>query len=257
MSRPMPPDAPRPTERDLPAYEQTYRESAFEVVQAAFRKRVLLNLLERERPARVLEIGCGLDTLANHWTGAERFVVVEPSPGFAAQARLAAADRADVEVIEATLEDAAGRLDGGFDVILLSALLTELPDCGPLLAAARALCGPETIVHANVANARSFHRLLALEMGLIDDVTKLSDLQLRLQQHRVFTQDGLRRLMEANGFGVFEAGDYFVKPFTHAQMQAMADQGVLTDEMLEGLWGMAKHMPGLGSEIFVNARRAD
>ena len=30
----------------------------------------------------------------------------------------------------------------------------------------------------------------------------------------------------------------------------------MTEAMLDGLWGLEKHMPGLGSEIFVNLRQA-
>jgi SAM-dependent methyltransferase len=242
--------------RDIADYERAYGESGFEVVQAAYRKRMLVELLERLRPARILEVGCGLDTLAAHWLGAERFTIVEPGAQFAAAARGQTAGRADVTILEATLEAALPHLSGGFDLILLSGLLHEVSDCGPILDAARTLCGAETVVHANVPNARSFHRLLALEMGLIEDVTEHSDLQKRLQQHRTFTQESLAALVAEHGFAPFETGSYFVKPFTHGQMQRLGAEGFLTPEMLDGLWGLTKHMPGLGSEIFVNMRRA-
>lgn len=242
--------------RDIADYERAYRDSGFEVVQAAFRKRMLLELLERLRPRRILEVGCGFDTLAAHWTGAERFTVVEPGAQFSARARAQTVGRADVRVIEATLEGALPELTGGFDLILLSGLLHEVADCGAILDAARALTGPETVVHANVPNARSVHRLLAMEMGLIGDVAETSDLQRALQQHRIFTLESLAELAAAHGFAAFEQGSYFIKPFTHAQMLRLQAEGLMTDAMLDGLWGLEKHMPGLGSEIFVNLRRA-
>lgn len=251
----MSPDA-RDDDRDIADYERAYRESGFEVTQALFRKRMLLELLQRLRPAKILEIGCGLDSLANHWTHTERFVIVEPGAGFAAEARRRCAGRTDVTVVEDTLEGSAGQMSQDFDLILVSGLLHEILDCGPLLDAIRTLCGPQTVVHANVPNARSFHRLLALEMGLIERLTETSDLQRALQQHRVFTLETLGALVEAHGFSVFEQGSYFVKPFTHAQMQRLQDEGFLTPAMLDGLWGMARHMPDLGSEIFVNLRTA-
>lgn len=245
--------APPPTGRDLAAYEAAYRASSFEPVQAAYRKRLLLELLERLSPRSVLEVGCGLDSLANHWRKSDRFVVVEPGAGFASEARRATAGRPDVQIVEEPLETAAG-IEGGFDLVLISGLLMEIADCGPLLDAARRLCAPGGCVHVNVPNARSFHRLLALEMGLIQDVQALSPLQVDLQQHHVFTLDSLSALVEAHGFEVRERGSYFVKPFTHAQMQALRASGFLTDAILDGLWGMARHMPELGSEIFVNLR---
>ena len=246
-----------PTPRDLADYERVYGAHAFEAVQAAFRKRMLLDLLARLQPACVLEIGCGLDTLANHWTEAERFVVVEPGAAFAAQARAATVGRRDVAVLEGLLETVGSSLRAGdYDLILISGLLHELVDCGPLLGAVRSLCDVGTVVHVNVPNAHSFHRLLALEMGLIEDVTAMSGTQKGLQQHRTFTRETLIALVEAHGFLAYETGSYFVKPFTHGQMLDLQTQGFLTPRMLEGLWGMAKHLPDQGSEIYVNLKLA-
>jgi hypothetical protein len=245
------------SERDLAAYEQAYRASGFEVVQAAQRKRLLLELLERLQPRTVVEVGCGLDTLANHWRGADRFIIVEPAAAFAAEARRLTIGRSDVTVVEQTLEAAVGQLPTDLDLILLSALLHEVPDASALLRAARELCAAHTLVHVNVPNARSLHRMLAVEMGLIQDVTEISDLQAKLQQHRTFTMDTLSAALADAGFDVIDQGSYFVKPFAHAQMQALRATGILTDQMIDGLWGLARRLPDMGSEIYVNARRAD
>jgi hypothetical protein len=238
------------------SYEQAYGAHAFEVVQAGFRKRMLLELIGRLQPDSVLEVGCGLDSFANHWTASRRFDVVEPREGFAAEARRTLGNRAEVTLFEGVLEQVARELSADYDLILLSGLLNEIADCGPLLRAVRDLCGNRTVVHANVPNARSVHRLLAFEMGLIGAPTEMSDMQKVFQQPWIFTQEALADLVQANGFDVFEQGSYFIKPFTHGQMQRLQAEGFLTDEMLEGLWGLERHMPGLGSEIFVNMRRA-
>lgn len=243
--------------RDFGAYERDYADHHFEVVQARLRKRMLLELLDREQPRAILEVGCGSDTIANHWTSADLFTVVEPGAGFAAKARDDLAGRVGADVVECLLEDAVEALSGrSFDLILLSGLLPEVPDCGGLLRTTRSLCGPHTVVHVNVANAHSVHRLLGLEMGAIGDIHELSATQQKLQQYRTFSLESLKALMAAEGFDAFDSGGYFVKPFTHGQMQWLQDAGFLTDAMLEGLWGLAKHMPEHGSEIFVNARKS-
>lgn len=241
--------------RDLARYEAAYLGSRFEAVQARYRKLMLVELLRRVQPLRVLEVGCGADTLAAHWSGAETFVIVEPGQGFAAGARAQTAGQAGVRVVEAGLEDAAEQLRGqAFDLVLLSGLLHEVSDVQGLLATTLGLCGPETLVHVNVPNARSLHRLLALEMGLIRDLTETSALQKALQQPRIFTAESLDQCVTEAGFQVVEQGSYFIKPFTHAQMQSLIDSGFLTQPMLDGLFGLARHLPGAGSEIFLNAR---
>lgn len=238
--------------RDLADYEREYAASSFETVQARYRKRLVLELMDRLRPRRVLEVGCGMDTLANHWTAAERFVILEPAANFAQKARQETRGRSDVEVVEAYVEDA--RLGEQFDLILLSGLLCEVPDPELPLRAVRPYCGPDSTVHVNVANSRSFHRVLALEMGLIASLTELSPLQRKLQQFRTFTQEELRDLASSNGYRIETSGGYFVKPFTHGQMQQLIASQFLTEQMLDGLWGVARHIPDLGSEIYVNLR---
>ncbi len=241
--------------RDLESYEREYADSGFEVVQARLRKRMIVGLLEQEQPRHILEVGCGADTIGNHWSASNSLVIVEPAAGFAANARAATRDMARVEVIEATLEQAAPTLSGRpFDLVLLSGLLHEVADCDRLLDCVRGFCGPEALVHVNVPNARSIHRLLGLEMGVMEDVTQLSAMQLKLQQCRTFTLEALTDLVTARGFRVIDSGSYFVKPFTHGQMEWLQQAGFMTAEMIEGLWGLVRHLPAHGSEIYVNMR---
>jgi len=246
--------------RNIERYEQAYARSDFEPTQARLRKRLLLEWLGRHAPARVLEIGCGDDALFNHHAGFERWCVVEPGGRFAALAREHAVRgglAAKVQVVQACLEDAFEALAGqAFDAVLLSGLLHEVADPPALLAAVAAHCGPQTRVHVNVPNARSLHRLLALEMGLIDDLHALSDRQRLLQQHSTFDIDSLAACCRRAGFAVEEGGSYFIKPFTHGQMAQLQSVGILDERMLDGLYRLERHLPGLGSEIFVNLRLA-
>ncbi len=242
--------------RDIDDYQRAYAASDFEPTQALMRKRMLLALLDRWKPRRLLEVGCGSDPLFVHYRDFERFCVVEPGAGFARQATAAAAGDARVRVVQAFMEDAAATLAGErFDAILLSGLLHEVPDPRPLLAAVAGLCEAGTRVHVNVPNARSLHRLLALEMGLITELHELSANQRSLQQPRTFDLDILSALCADCGFEVTDSGSYFVKPFTHRQMAQLQGIGLVDERMLSGLYGLERHLPGLGSEIFANLRR--
>jgi 2-polyprenyl-3-methyl-5-hydroxy-6-metoxy-1,4-benzoquinol methylase len=243
--------------RDIASYERAYATLDFEPVQARMRKRKLLEVLGAWQPRRLLEIGCGDDALFNHWRDFERYCVVEPGAAFARRAQEHAAGDARVRIVRAFMEETVEALAGErFDCILLSGLLHEVPQCEPLLASVARLCTADTRVHVNVPNARSLHRLLAREMGLIGALQTLSPRQQALQQQRTFDLDGLAAVCEQAGFEVFERGSYFVKPFTHAQMAQLQDTGLLDERMLDGFYGLERELPGLGSEIFVHLRTA-
>lgn len=77
------------------------------------------------------------------------------------------------------------------------------------------------------------------------------------RQPRIFDMAQLQALSASVGFKVTESGSFFIKPFTHGQMMSLVAQGILTEQMLDGLWALTKHFPEAGSEIYVNLNRED
>jgi SAM-dependent methyltransferase len=240
--------------RDIDAYAAAYRALPFEPIQAAYRRRRVLAEVARVRPARLLEVGCGELPLFPDLPGVA-CTVVEPAPPFVQAARALAAGHEGVRIVQGYLED----LDdpaAGYDMIVLSCLLHEVPDPQALLAAVRRRCAPDTVVHVNVPNARSLHRLLAVAMGLIPDVFAPSATQRTMQQRATpYDRNALADELSRAGLDVVEAGSLFVKPFTHLQMQQLVDAGFLTASLLDGLDRLSDAMPDLGSELWMNARR--
>jgi SAM-dependent methyltransferase len=237
-------------------YAEQYQRGGFETVLVAVRRERVLQAMARYPHRRVLEVGCGLDPLFTSCDGWDEFTVVEPSAEFAGRARSLAAGRPRVRVIQAFFEDAASQLPPTLpDFVAVSSLLHEVENPRRLLGSIRAACATDTMVHINVPNVRSFHRLLALEMGVIADVFEESELERRFQRQTRFDMNTLVRMVEEEGFTVRQSGSYFVKPFTHAQMQAMLEAGIIDDRVIRGLAAMTTHLPEIGSEIFVDVKR--
>jgi SAM-dependent methyltransferase len=230
----------------------------FEAVMVAARHRLAIEVIAAHRPASVLEAGCGADLLALAAAGAgrdfARWVAIEPSDTFVALARDKAAAEPRFSVVRGFFEDAAPDTvakSGQFDLVLIAGLLGEVEDPAAILSAAREAVKPGGLVHVNVPNAYSLHRRLARAMGLIAEEHAMSDRNRALAQHRNYDAVRLRRDVEAAGLRVVEDGGYFLKPFTHAQMEGLGD--LLTEPMLDGLWTLGREMPHLASEIYVNA----
>ncbi|MEZ0493702.1 methyltransferase domain-containing protein [Kineococcus sp. TBRC 1896] len=244
--------------RNLDDYVVQYGRLPFEPLQAAVRRRRVLQQVRSIAPRRLLEIGCGLDPLFTDLPDVQEIVVLEPAAAFASAARAAASGCRGVTVVEARAEDVApADLGAPFDAVVLSSLLHEVPDPSALLLAVRRFCGRSTVVHVNVPNARSLHRLLAVAMGLVEDVYALSPVQRQMQQRGTYDLDGLRAELAAAGFVVARWGTVLVKPFPHAQMQELVDSGFLTPRLIDGLDSLAEALPEIGSELWVDAEVAD
>ncbi|MEW1959069.1 methyltransferase domain-containing protein [Kineococcus sp. NPDC059986] len=245
-------------ERDLGDYVEQYERLPFEPLQAGLRRRRVLQQVRAAAPVRLLEIGCGVSPLLTDLPEVAEIVVLEPARAFAETARAAALGRAGVRVVEALAEDAdPADLGGAFDVVVLSSLLHEVPDPQTLLQAVRTFCGPTSVLHVNVPNARSLHRQLAVAMGLVEDVFALSSIQQQMQQRATYDLERLRGELATAGFSVARWGTVLVKPFPHAGMQRLVDTGFLTPELLDGLDALAALLPEIGSELWVDAVLAD
>jgi len=208
---------------------------------------------------KLLEIGCGLESIFLFIDSYDSLTVVEPGELFYQKAVEDAGDpgNKNIKIIKSLIEDVAHEMTAEkFDFILVSSLLHEIPHPERLLETVHQISSKDTVIHINVPNARSFHRLLAVEMGLINSEFQKSEHNIQFQQQGVFSLESLIELTERSGFKVIESGSYSFKPFTHRQMQGMIDASLLTDKMLHGFYRMEKYLPQFGSEIYVNIKKA-
>jgi ubiquinone/menaquinone biosynthesis C-methylase UbiE len=244
--------------RDLLDYQEQYANQPYEKYQVAFRKRKQIEIMRKYNHNNLLEVGCGLESIFLDFNSYEKITVIEPAEMFYEKVLLdrEKAENKNIEVVKGLLEDSVASLKGeDFDFILVSSLLHEIPDQPAFLSTLAQIASKNSVIHFNVPNAKSFHRLLAVEMGLIKSEFQKSDSNIQFQQHTVFDLELLKKTVESNGFVVIESGSYSFKPFTHQQMQNMLNAGLMTEAMLDGLYKMERYVPEIGSEIFVNIKK--
>ena len=223
--------------RDIQDYEAKYQEEPCEKYQVKYRREKILELMLSCKHETVLEIGCGMEPLFEYVNDYKQMVIVCIQGFFEEK----------IDQIKATC--------GIYDFIVLSSLLHEVEGPEKLLKAIYQVCSDETIVHINVPNANSLHRLLAKEMGLIQDIHELSNLQKTLQRNSAFDLDSLCGIVSKCGFEVMQKGTYFPKLLSAGQMEKMLQQGIVKEDIFQGLNKMIKYVPEFGSEIFVQAKK--
>jgi hypothetical protein len=238
-------------------YASEYDRRSFETVLVEIRRRHVLKWMERYQAQEILEVGCGLEPLFSHYGDFTLWRTVEPVSDFATRARDLARGDERIEVLDGGLEERVEALaDERFDFITVSGVVHELQNPLGLLGAVRSLCADTTTVHFNVPNMLSFHRLLGVEMGLIEDVTEASELDREFGRPGRFDSGSFGRLLTDAGFNVIESGTYFVKPFTNEQMDVLLGTGAFPRSLVDGLDRITEYMPEHGCELYANARKA-
>lgn len=236
---------------DCNVYEENYSKLAFEPLMVEYRRHVVIENILKFKHTRILEIGCGNEPVFNHFSDYSIMTVIEPCASFYKHAsKLKCNDRITLfnNFFEDIFEDIKKY---NYDFIVISCLLHEIQDIDDFLLKLHKICNSETTIHISVPNAHSFHRLLALEMGIIGDLHESSNLNILMNQ-RVFSLKTLSDILYEHQFRVIDSGSYFVKPFTHVQMQQLLDNKIINKNLLDGLYGMTKYIPDIGSEIFIN-----
>ena len=249
--------------KDLQKYEEDYKDLPFEADQAYLRRLETLKLLGSYKPARVLEVGCGMKPIFTDFKSFSHMTVVEPAEGFASHARSLAEQHdlaGKVAVKQAFLEGAVlegDELEGGeFDMILLISLLHEVVDPEVFLKKAVSLGQPGARYLLNVPNQMSFHRQLAVKLGLIKEESEISAQQVKLQQNRIFNRQNLTELSESVGLRVLDSYTSIFKPFTHGQMQKLMDHEILTPQQVHAFCSMMSLVDHeAGSEIMLVAEK--
>ena len=243
--------------RDISNYQEEYDKHSFEDIMVEYRRKCVIEQMKKYNTQTVLEIGCGHEPIMKYFNNYKRMVVVEPGDDFYNSANNYKKEykEKNIQCHHALIEDVIDELkEIPFDFIIISSLLHELKNNLEILKKISHLCHKETIVHINVPNKKSLHRILAYRSGLIPSLNERSDTQIRLQQNEFFDLSELNTFIEKAGFTSKNKGSYFVKPFTHGQMSNLLKNGVINKEILDGFYRLAVDLPENGSEIYVNAQ---
>lgn len=233
--------------------EEISKKNSLESILSSLRRKQVLISVNKYNHKNILEIGCGLDPLYPYVHGWNSYAIVVPGIEFFDA--LKASNLYNVDIYNGYLEDIYEELLGNeFDYIFLSGVLHQVPNLQIFLKAINQLSSCDTVVHINVPNAYSFHRLLAMEIGYINNIFEKSETNTRLQVRWVFDKNSLYKVVQDNGFEVLDFGTYFIKLFTNEQMEKLINLGVFEKDLLLGLENMVKYLPDMGCEMFVNIR---
>ncbi|EAI2297933.1 methyltransferase domain-containing protein [Campylobacter jejuni] len=223
-----------------------------------YRRKKVLEILNKYNPRNILEIGCGMDSIFNYYKNFNKATIIEPSDAFYNKAISDFKEKDNIEIFNDFLENITKTLkNNNFDFIICSSLLHKVNNPDSFLKDILKICIKETIIHINVPNSNSFHLLWAYESGLINKLGNLTNTAIKFQQNTTFDLNKLTQFVKNHigGAGcILDSGSYFIKPFNHSKMSLCLENGIIDEKLLDGLYKLNDYMHEFGAEIFVNIR---
>ena len=243
---------PEDIERYWEKYSSLY---GFEESLRIYREKNAVSFLEslQSRSLRILEIGCGYTPIARAFPTFSSYVAIEPgSAPHEASSELEKTDER-VSVKLGRLSDWEDWLIAqNFDAIVATGVLHEVDNPMSFLKSIGKLMGRETQTYLNVPNSQSLHRRLGQMAGLLSSLEQLSPRGLQIEQREVYDAGKLRQQIQTAipEAEIVNEGSFFLKPFSHPQMQSLVATGLLGREGLDALYQISEQFPDLGAELF-------
>jgi len=187
---------------------------------------------------RVLELGAatGLMTAELVLSGCAVDAVDRSAPYLerlqARGLRAVSVRQSDVETVD---------LSGPYHHVVATNLIHELADPAGFLVRCRERLAPAGLLHVSVQNPWSLHRIIAVELGMLDSLHTLSARGTQYGTRRLFDAEEVVALGRAAGLEVIHREGVVIKPFDNARM------ATLPAELLDGLDRLARHLPDHGA----------
>jgi 2-polyprenyl-3-methyl-5-hydroxy-6-metoxy-1,4-benzoquinol methylase len=198
------------------------------------------------KDARVLEMGCSTGVLTLPLAEHVRDLwVVDGSKTYLDEVARKLAGK-PVRLDLAFFEDYAPGVT--FDHVVMAGAVEHLREPRPVLEHVRSWLGTTGELHVFAPNARSFHRLVGVAMGMLPDPFALNERDHAMGHFRVYDADTLCAELEGAGMEILEVAANSLKFLSNAQMMQ------LDPKLWDALFEVGKQFPKNGAETYVRCR---
>jgi 2-polyprenyl-3-methyl-5-hydroxy-6-metoxy-1,4-benzoquinol methylase len=216
-------------------------------------RRYMMRTLDPFLPSgRALEMGCYMgevtEMLAARYAD---LTVLEASEELVGAARARLAGRA--RFLRGTFEtiDVSER----YDAIFLMHTLEHLDDPVFVLRRVNDWLSDRGRLFVVVPNANAPSRQIAVQMGVIPFNSAVTDGERAQGHRRTYSLDTLERDVLDAGLRIVHRGGVFFKPLANYQFDKLIGGDVISDEYLEGCYGLGMHYPDLCASIYAVCER--
>ena len=201
-------------------------------------------------PGKALEMGCYKGDVTEMLASRYRdLTVFEASEELVAATRERVGDSVRFRVGTFEALDVSER----YDAVFLMHTLEHLDDAVLVLRRVNGWLTEKGRLYVVVPNANAPSRQIAVQMGLIEFNSAITDAERVHGHRRTYSLDTLERDIVSSGLSILHRGGIFFKPLANYQFDRLLGNeggGVISNDYLEGCYRLGMHYPDLCASIY-------
>jgi len=137
-----------------------------------------------------------------------------------------------------------------YSTIIMEHVLEHIEHPVEVLKKVKTMLDVNGILIIGVPNAKSFHRLAAVKMGLLSSEFELNERDIKLGHYRVYDIESLTNDVLEAGFKVKDKGGVFLKFLSNSQIEKL-----LSPQIIDAFYGLSDDFKNNCAEIFIVASK--
>lgn len=133
-----------------------------------------------------------------------------------------------------------------YDTIVMNHVLEHIENPVELLKQIYSWLSDDGVLIIGVPNAKSFHRLAAVEMGILKSEYELNQRDIDLGHYRVYDFDELKNQVLSANFSIVQEGGIFIKFLSNQQIE-----NYLNEEIINAYFNLATNFYFNSAEIYL------
>jgi 2-polyprenyl-3-methyl-5-hydroxy-6-metoxy-1,4-benzoquinol methylase len=236
-----------------PAYGEQFKFHDENLTMLSWYARRIIQTIEARSHRTVLSLGIGHQVLPKSIIGGladklEKYTILEGSQEIIESFRSSFPVPSNTELIHTFFEEY--RPSGKFDAIEMGFVLEHVNDPDAIVRQYSQYLAPAGTFFIAVPNAKSLHRLIGHEAGLLDNLFRLSPEDLQLGHQRYFDYTSLSRLVLGAGLKIVKVEGILLKPLTSGQLKSLNLPPVIVEALLK----VGVNHPEICNSILIEAR---
>jgi SAM-dependent methyltransferase len=234
------------------AYHEGFSFHDENIVMLSWYVRRVIGGIRKKNLKKALSLGIGHKVVSKGIISGlgqflEKYVIVEGSREIIRELENELNIPSNISVVNALFEEFTSKEK--YDAIEMGFVLEHVDDPSRIVRRYSDFLEHGGSIFIAVPNARSLHRLIGHEAGMLPDPFQLSPSDLKLGHRRYFDLESLVKLVTSSGLTVVNIEGIYLKPFSTGQLKSLR----LSPDVVDALCVVGMKYPEISNALYIEA----